>query len=114
MRYLSIFSVQHCRVFLFLPLCISLCGCIAKLNSIYRKTDLGDDGTAIVTDAKQRVVVARPVVDDGNTRVYASEIVCVEPSPDVASSYSAALSAAVKDTEATASLAESVAQLGER
>jgi hypothetical protein len=82
----------------------------------------------VFTDAKQRVVTASPV--EGHARFFGyiapKQIVCAEPSPDVAQAVSASLAASIEAAvkklevggEGSAALAlatsDSIAQLGER
>jgi hypothetical protein len=89
-------------------------------SSIYRTVSL-DQGTSVVTDAKQRVVTNTKA---GENEIFygrnkPDRIVCAEPSPDVTQALSTALSIAVETAKAGSgslgvSTSASVAQLGER
>ncbi len=89
-------------------------------SSIYRTVSL-DQGTSVVTDAKQRVVTNTKA---GQNEIFygrnkPDRIVCAEPSPDVTQALSTALSIAVETAKAGSgslgvSTSASVAQLGER
>jgi hypothetical protein len=89
----------------------------ANWNSIHRQSDLSSTGAQVISvDAKQRhlVSVLQPVMNDGNIDPKISKrIVCVEPSPDVFSVYSAALEAnAGKSDELQAALKLATGETG--
>ena len=100
----------------------ALAGC-AEWKSIYRTSTLGEN-QAIITDAKQRVVLNTAVGRGSRPgQVVANRVVCAEPSPDVAQALSSSLSASLEAAvagqgqgaaEFASSTAESVAQLGAR
>ena len=102
-----------------------LSGCAS--GSVFRQLDLEQSDGSIVLDARQRVVAnlpGEPWTGDVPPRYIAPErIVCPEPSPDVASSLSQALSASLRGitpdgTQGSAAgsyaATESIAQLGQR
>ncbi|MEO1661204.1 MAG: hypothetical protein AAFR51_09460 [Pseudomonadota bacterium] len=102
-----------------------LSGCAS--GSVFRQLDLEQSDGSIVLDARQRVVAnlpGEPWTGDVPPRYIAPErIICPEPSPDVASSLSQALSASLKGiipdgTQGSAAgsyaATESIAQLGQR
>lgn len=106
--------------------CAFLISC-TSLNSIYRETNLNESGKSVVLDAQQRVVTntaALPWDGDKPPRyVKPSRIICPEPSPDVASSLSRAITASLESIQADGSKtsaeagyasAQSLAQLGQR
>ncbi len=98
---------------------VPLAGC-ENWSSVYRETSL-DNGTTLITDAKQRVVVNtsdyREAREGTNHR-----IICAEPSPDVAQAFQAALQAGAAvtngqtkvDANLALATASQIAQLGER
>ena len=114
---------QYFRLALLLLSTLALGGCesAALRNSIFRTTSF-DSGISVLTDAKQRVVINLPAdVEDGQNKP--TRIVCAEPSPDVAQALSEALTVAASvevkgqgggSVSFGKSVAESVAQLGER
>ena len=82
-----------------------------------------DDKPSFITDAKQRVVTNIDIVNSSVAgQVLPKQIVCAEPSPDVASAFAEAMRAGIskkdgeKETkgEVSRSTAEHVAALGER
>lgn len=114
---------QYFRFAVLLVSVLVLGGCesIALRESIFRTTSF-DSGISVLTDAKQRVVINLPAdVEDGQNKP--TRIVCAEPSPDVAQALSEALTVAASvevkgqgggSVSFGKSVAESVAQLGER
>lgn len=106
---------------------LGLSACSANNSAIFRTANL-DGGNSLVTDAKQRVLVSSYA--SGTSGINRPRrIVCAEPSPDVATALSSAISAAARadarrqggnpaSASGSAALgvtsAESVAQLGER
>lgn len=111
----------RCAVLLVSVLVLGGCESIALRESIFRTTSF-DSGISVLTDAKQRVVINLPAdVEDGQNKP--TRIVCAEPSPDVAQALSEALTVAASvevkgqgggSVSFGKSVAESVAQLGER
>ena len=98
-----------------------LAGCGANHNSIYRTTEL-ESGKSIVVDAKQRLITSVEATG-GPGLNRPKQIICAEPSPDVAQALSESISGALKVDVAgkgsgaasfSRSVSESVAQLGER
>ncbi|MRD48228.1 hypothetical protein GHT07_13140 [Caenimonas koreensis DSM 17982] len=69
-----------------------LSGC-ANVNSIYRPLGLGDGGSAVAVDAKQRAIFASNRKDAAQTakglEYIETRVTCPEPSPDALSAYSA-------------------------
>lgn len=66
-----------------------LCSC-GNLNSIYHQSSVDDSTTQVITtDAKQRHLIA--VRKETTNDVKTPQIICVEPSPDAFSVYSAAV-----------------------
>ncbi|MBV9836100.1 MAG: hypothetical protein JO055_16905 [Alphaproteobacteria bacterium] len=100
----------------------AIAACGDEYNSIFRTENL-DDGTSLITDAKQRVIINSK---NFRTDREGHRIICAEPSPDVAQAVSAALkvsanlasTSGASKTDAAAGLAiataAQVAQLGER
>ncbi len=102
-----------------------LVACSANQKSIYRESRLGygNEGTSVITDAKQRVIINTDIVNTSLPgQVTPRRVVCAEPSPDVAQSISSAIQSAIEVSrgdisgraELGVSVAESIAQLGER
>lgn len=119
--------IQIIFVFVFCAFCS---GCLGT-GSIYRESNIGDSGNSIILDARQRVVTNMPAKswgadasEDGPPRYISPDrIVCPEPSPDVASSLSQAITASLSNVgndgsrqsaAASYASAESLAQLGQR
>lgn len=87
-----------------------------------------DESTALILDAKQRVIIQREVKPDDNYdgRIKPGVITCAEPSPDVAQALSTALSTSLAaglpsasgarnfSADISHSSAESIVQLGSR
>ncbi len=87
-----------------------------------------DESTALILDAKQRVIIQRTVEPDGDfvARIKPGVITCAEPSPDVANALSTALTTSLAATSPSGSgaksisadvaysSAESIVQLGSR
>lgn len=95
-------------------------GCGGNFESIFRTANLEE--SSVVTDAKQRVIISTPASGSLGAN-QPRRIVCSEPSPDVASSISESLTAAVEAQNATGesidasvatTFASSLVQLGER
>jgi hypothetical protein len=88
-----------------------LCSC-GNLNSIYHQSSVDDSTTQVITtDAKQRHLIAVRKVT--TTDVKTPQIICVEPSPDAFSVYSAAVEAdASKANELQAGLRIATGETG--
>jgi len=113
---------------LFIVSILNLLVACANSHSIYRTTDLsknnGDKGNSIILDAEQRLVTNTKFERSRNSQyVQPERIICPEPSPDIASSLSTAITSSLEKINvdgsrlsgnAGFSAAESIAQLGER
>ncbi len=86
----------------------------ARLNSIHRESDFGDNFSTISVDAKQRFLLSRNYDATGKT----VQKICAEPSPDVFSAFAASLSGSAKfkafEAALSASSSESAATIGIR
>ncbi len=112
-------TAKRTSVIVVLAICaLGLASC-ARLNSIFRTSDLSGT-SAVFTDAKQRAVTSTEVsraIFQGH--VDPARVLCAEPSPDVAQAISESLSASLQAAGRGAAAfsqasAESIAQLGER
>lgn len=97
------------------------------ISSIYRESDFTKSDKSLVLDSKQRVVTNTSAKEWPVGRppryIKPERIICAEPSPDVASSLSKAITASLENLQADGSKqsaqagyasAESLAQLGQR
>ena len=104
--------------------CLLASACTENRNSIYREVELLPEyGKSLVLDSKQRVVTNMDIVNDSVAgQVIPKNIVCAEPSPDVAQGLSSALKSSLEASrgdigvkgEFASATAAGVAQLGER
>ncbi len=105
---------------------IILGACLSP-STIYRQTELAESGDSVILDAKQRIITNLP----GNSwppgvpprYIQPDRIICPEPSPDVASSLSTAITLSLQNVtpegsrqsaDAAYAAAESLAELGQR
>lgn len=99
------FQIIFCMAILML---MSSC---ARLNSIHRESDFGNNARTISIDAKQRFLLGRYT----NEKI---EKICAEPSPDVFSAFAASLSGSAKfkafEAALSASSSENAATIGIR
>ncbi len=102
-----------------LSIMIGLTGCSSQPGTIFKSFDL--TGTSsVTTGARQRAIVNRPVGPLSRPgRVHPANIICAEPSPDVAIAVSQSLSAGISvfgkgSGSASQSTAEGLAELAGR